>query len=757
MRFSFLVFFLFIFSFGITAQNNSCNFSVSGKILDSETKEPITNVSVKIKGTEISTVSNNNGDFVINDLCSKENTLIISCMGYCESSACEHLHHQHENMSHIYLTKEVLNLTPIIIQSKKPKELGIKSIAQVNISKSDLGLDPTQSLASVLSREQGVTFISNGNNVQLPVIHGLYGNRILILNNGLKHGFQNWGTDHSPEIDISSANNIILVKGASGVRFGPEAIGGAIIVESNKLHLSNPLNIEIGSGFQTNGKGINTNVSIAEGFKDWGYYVNGNFTKIGDRNTPNYQLTNSGKEEQSFGFGSMYHLEKWDFKINYSYLNQNLALLRSSIANSGNAFVRSINSNEPNFINPFSYDINAPNQQINHHFGKVEVNWFYSNKGKLTFRAGRQINKREEYDVRRNIEKPIIDLDLTTSDYQIEWKHPDWLKLDGMVGLQYFNQDNNNNPGTGTTPFIPNYNMDRYSAFIIESKKFGKNLIEAGFRFDYEANNVRGREVNQELFKDNYTFNNLTSTLGYVREISENSTFRTNIGTAWRSPNMAELFSFGQHGFKNTYGLLRYYTNSNGELSTDKVIKLSESTIKPEIGYKFINEFQTTKNKNTHTLTAYSHYIENYIFDRPFGILGTIRGSMPGFILDQTNAFFLGADYSWKKDWTRQLSGVFGFSYLWSRDINKNQPLINQPPISTNYLFTWKHGELGKLTDSKISINPSYTFRQFQSPRTINPEKLIDGTEIITMNSEIFDFKDSPKGYFLLDVSWAMK
>ncbi|MEZ7893659.1 MAG: TonB-dependent receptor, partial [Polaribacter sp.] len=364
---------------------------------------------------------------------------------------------------------------------------------------------------------------------------------------------------------------------------------------------------------------------IGKGTENWSYFANGNYTRIGDRNTPDYNLTNSGKEEKAFSFGVLHHLDQWDFKVNYSFVDQNLALLRASIAHSPDSFIRAINSNEPIIINPFSYAINQPSQTTQHHLAKAEINWWYTQGAKLTLIGGVQLNKRDEFDVRRNAELPIINLDLLTYDYQLEWKHPKWYGLNGLLGAQYFSQNNDNNPGTQTTPYIPNYNTDRISAFGVESFTFGKNMIEAGLRFDLETNDVRGREINQDIFRDHYTFTNFTGSLGYVRQLSENSTFRTNIGTAWRTPNMEELFSFGQHGFKTTFGLLRF-TDTNGKLSTDEVIPLNQSTVHPERGYKFINEFQTSKNGNSHNLTVYSHYIENYVFDRPIGVFGTIRG-----------------------------------------------------------------------------------------------------------------------------------
>jgi iron complex outermembrane receptor protein len=741
--------------YNLNAQSNDCDHDVTGQILDIETKNPIPYVTVKVMGSEKYTFTDENGDFIIEGLCSKDNTIIASCFGYCDS-VCED-YHQHGKSPHIFLTQDVLELSDVTIHAKKHQEEGIKTVAKTNIILDQVQNNPTQTLASLASSIQGVSLVAAGTNVQLPVIHGLYGNRILILNNGLIHGFQNWGTDHAPEISLATANSISVIKGAAGVRYGPEALGGAINVETNPLYLNEPIYAEIGTGFQTNGKGVFTNFETGVGFEKWSYFLNGNYTKIGDLHAPDYNLTNSGKEENSFGFGTRYFHNNFDAKIYYSFVHQNLGLLRSSIADSGNAFVKAINSDEPTFILPFSYDINAPNQLIDHHLLKGEVNWWYADDGKITLIAGTQLNKRQEFDVRRNIDKPVIDLALITSDYQLEWKHPDWYKLDGVVGVQFFNQDNDNNPGTGTTPLIPNYNIHRFSAFIIESKKIDKNTIELGSRIDFLSNDVRGRTPSQGIFKDNYQFSNLTLSVGFVREISEKSTFRSNIGTAWRTPNMLELYGFGQHGFKTTYGLLRYYINDVGEFKTDKVLKMEESTVESEKGYKFINEFKHHNETNTFTSTVYAHYIENFIYERPLGVLGTIRGPMPAFIYDQADAAFIGTDFTWKKEWSREFSAVLGFSYLWSKNIEKNEPLIFQPPATTNFELSWKKDHLWKFDTSRISIRPSYTFQQYQAPRAIPPENLIDGSVEINPNSEIFDFKEAPEGYFLLDLEWGVE
>jgi len=114
-------------------------------------------------------------------------------------------------------------------------------------------------------------------------------------------------------------------------------------------------------------------------------------------------------------------------------------------------------------------------------------------------------------------------------------------------------------------------------------------------------------------------------------------------------------------------------------------------------------------------------------------------------------------DASWQKEWSNSINGTFGLSYLWSRNIKENQPLINQPPISLSYQLGWELPTFWKTKSSQLSLKPSYTFRQFQAPRTVSPEELIDGSVVITPESEIFDFQDAPNGYFLFDIAWRLK
>lgn len=759
-----IIYLLLFLSLDIQSQI-PCDRSISGKIVDNETNSPLSDVVVRAisdpqvfgnrvlyNSSDKFSISDENGKFLLEGLCVEEDSLIFSRIGYQDTLISLDVDYWV-----VSLSEKSVELENVIISDEREKKTGTQTISQQSINLNDKGVDRTLSLANIVSEIDGVTFISTGSNVERPVIHGLYGNRILVLNNYLKHGFQNWGDDHAPEINISSVERISVIKGSSGVRFGPEALGGAIIVEPDPMKLRQPYYLNINSGYQSNGRGNNFSIKTGNGYKNLGFNLGVNYMKIGDRHAPSYSLTNSGKEEKAFNFGLHYHLKNFDIKLYYNYVDLDLALLRSSIFHSGNAISKALSSDVPLFIRPFSYDINEPNQVVNHHLAKASINWWYKENEKVSLIIGRQLNQRKEFDVRRNAEKPIINLDLISTDLMLEWDHSFSENVEGLMGLHFFNQDNDNNPGTGTTPFIPNYNTNRYSFYLVEGLKLGENFFEFGVRIDNENYNVRGRETSQRIFRDEHTLSNITFSIGYENEFSENFSFKSNLGSAWRTPNMAELYSFGSHGFKNSFGLLRYYYNDDNKVRTNRVTLMSESLTSSEKSLKFINEFDFTSDKNKIKLTLFSNYILNYVFERPIGIYGTVRGPMPYFIFDQNDVLFVGSDLTVKKEFTKKFNSSITLNYLWSKNLENNGNLINQPPVRIENNLIWKTNNFWKINFSEISLSPSYSFKQSQAPITISPEDLINGVVNITPETNIFDFKDAPDGHFLLDFSWRLK
>ena len=121
-----------------------------------------------------------------------------------------------------------------IVVTGERRQASVNSVSE-KITSNMIDRSMGKSLASLLEHVSGVSSIQTGTTVAKPVINGMYGNRILIVNNGARQTGQQWGADHAPEIDQNSSGSIEVVKGAESVRYGSEALGGIIVMEQKAL------------------------------------------------------------------------------------------------------------------------------------------------------------------------------------------------------------------------------------------------------------------------------------------------------------------------------------------------------------------------------------------------------------------------------------------------------------------------------------------------------------------------------------------
>ena len=289
---------------------------------------------------------------------------------------------------------------------------------------------------------------------------------------------------------------------------------------------------------------------------------------------------------------------------------------------------------------------------------------------------------------------------------------------EGRVGLQGLVQDNNNLPGTNTIPFIPNYNANRIGIYLIERRPIGDDWLEGGIRYDYQTMSIRGRN-------------------------SRNDVYRNNLS----------------HQASIEYGLWRYNYQENGSINTDDVLNEQDRAVPSEVGIKWIGTYESLRESQQTEITVYVNYIQNYIYNKPAGITQTIRGAFPFFIYDQDDALLMGLDASTTLQHAYRLSSKLQGSYIWAKNLTRNEYFVGLPPANIQYQLSQKLGKWGILDESHWNINTSYTFQQFQAPRVIPVQALLEAEQgeqdLFTENDAIFDILPPPDGYFLLDLSWS--
>ncbi|MEM8967497.1 MAG: TonB-dependent receptor [Bacteroidota bacterium] len=735
---------------------DSCQYQVAGQVLDLSNEQPLAFASVQIDGTSQGTVTDEQGYFRITQICPREFDLIVSFVGY--KTAIHHHDPFHKN-PRILLAPDSLTLKSVVIEDEAlTGELFSGSIS--GLSAQELNTYQSQSLGNLASRISGVSGLKTGQNIVKPIIHGLHSNRVLIVNNGVRHEFQNWGTEHAPEIDPSLAQNVKVVKGAATVRYGPEALGGVLLIEPPKLDFLTPIQGEIQAVGQSNGRSGEGTVQLQKGFHRIALMGQASLVQQGDLNSPEYQLTNTGKREQSGALTARFHYGNFDIVTHFSHFNQELGILRSAVTGSLEDLVNAIEQSPPPLTRPFSYGIGNPRQRVQHNVAKVRGQWF-GDKQSVEVQYAVQQNNRQEFDVRRgtNNLRPAIDLELVSHSLDAAWEHPSVRQWEGRVGLQGFVQDNNNLPGTNTIPFIPNYNANRIGIYLIERRPIGDDWLEGGIRYDYQTMSIRGRNSRNDVYRNNLSFQNVTATFGIVKQLSDYQTFRSNIGTAWRPPNISELYSFGRHQASIEYGLWRYNYQENGSINTDDVLDEQDRAVPSEVGIKWIGTYESLRESQQTEITVYVNYIQNYIYNKPAGITQTIRGAFPFFIYDQDDALLMGLDASTTLQHAYRLSSKLQGSYIWAKNLTRNEYFVGLPPANIQYQLSQKLVKWGILDKSHWNINASYTFQQFQAPRVIPVQALLEAEQgeqdLFAENDAIFDILPPPDGYFLLDLSWS--
>ncbi|NBA84239.1 TonB-dependent receptor [Emticicia sp. CRIBPO] len=727
--------FLTLISLQTLAQKQACECFITGRITDFTTKEPVVGAVVLIKEINKGVLTDAKGNYEIRNLCEGKYTLIGRIVGYQQQEFVVNLSHSAEQ--DIHLKEDEIHLARVEITAKK-----LENITQNQTSIDDKELKSTmgETLAGALKGIAGVTMLQTGSSIAKPVIHGLHSNRILILNNGVRQEGQQWGSEHSPEIDPFVAKKITVIKGASGVRYGSDAIGGVILAESNDLTVKDSILTEINQVYFSNGRQFVTS-AIAEGGTGKKSHllwrVQGTYKKGGNISAPDYNLANTGVDEKNFSATVGYHHNGFKSEAFFSQFNTKIGIFAGSHIGNVTDLKLAIEQPRPQEIytpEKFTYKIDRPYQDIQHNLAKLKFSKKLGATENLSVTLGRQYNFRSEIDVLRGDRNLAQVFKITTYSYEVLYDHKPFKGFRGYFGSNGLFQQN---LSTGTvklpqrsTVIIPNFLNNTFGVFLIERLVRKKTEWEGGLRFDYRKLNVYylNRE-SKNLEKPVIHNANFSGTLGFNHRFNNHLDLNVNLATTFRGPSVNELYSDGVHHGSASY-------------------ELGDPSLKPETAYNNSVTLKYVSGKFDAELHGYLNYINDYIFISPTGRpLLTIRGAFPEFKYTQTNAFFNGIDFSFNVSLLSHLKLTSKASYLVANDRNNDQPLIFIPANRIDNTLRWTPSF--KLLD-EISINHLFVARQTRVPSKIIFNDADPST--IVFNEFGGDFSAPPAAYHVFNL-----
>ncbi|MGY5353959.1 TonB-dependent receptor [Wenyingzhuangia sp. IMCC45467] len=667
--------------FSVNTKAQKCDFTLSGIVIDSTTDKPIANASLYLEGVNKGVISGVDGTFEINNICKGNYHLDITHIGCENNQMLIDIHHN--TKIRVVMNHYVQMLDGVHLLGHKAENT--TQTAQ-NISVKNIQNNANENLSNILETLTGVSTLKNGSGIAKPVVHGMYGNRVTILNNGIVQSGQQWGNDHSPEIDPLVAGNIKVIKGVGALEYQGSTLGSIVLVTPKEISTDPHLHGATNYFVETNGLGSGLNISLEKGSKSLAWKINGTVKKYGDRKTADYYLNNTGNKEANLALQLRKQFsDKWESKLYASTFNTELGVLRGSHnsalkeeidPNTGNvsysleAFYREI----PFFTeDSFSYTIEAPKQEVHHHLLKLLNTYTINNEEFYTFTYAGQLNIRKEFDVRRGGRSNIPALSLTQMTHFVEAKHQNKIgdNITFKKGIQYTFADNTNDSETGILPLIPDYLSHQIGVFTLLNKRIDRWMYEVGARYNFTYQNVAAisKTVPRTIINYNNKFQNINVSAGVRYRTLKQFHWAFNIGLASRNPAINELYSNGLH--QGVSGI----EEGNVNLTRENAIKTTLS-LEGNIAQKWF--FETL---------IYHQYIKDYIYLNPQNeVRLTIRGAFPVFAYEQTNAQIIGLDLGTSYAFSDALKMGAKYSFLQGDNLSENIPLINM--AANNSLIT---------------------------------------------------------------------
>jgi iron complex outermembrane receptor protein len=543
-------------SVNIFAQSDSCKYSLSGKVVCAKQSEELGFATIYFEELKKGFSANEKSHFYIDNLCKGKYHIKVAYVGHKTLDTVIAISGKATTIFNLIAEN---NLKEIEVEGHQIKKQEVETLQKNEITGLEMEKTRGLTLGESLKSITGVTTIQTGPSISKPMIHGMYGNRILIMNNGVRLEGQQWGADHAPEIDPFIATKLSVIKGAASIRYGMDAIAGVVLVDPKDMPHTKCLNGEINLVGATNGQAGTVSGFLEGGFggklSGLSWRVQGTTKQAGNYSTPTYYLTNTAVKENNYSAALSYLKKNIGFDVYFSDFNSSIGIYSGSHVGNLNDLLFLFNNPEPVVKSEFSYNIKRGYQTVDHKTFKAKGFYNFKKAGKVTYTYAWQQNKRAEYGEDISYNQAIVDanipdayFELITNTSELIYEHKAIGNISGSIGSSFITQGNVYQ-GLDYRALIPNYRNYGGGAFILEKWNKRKLTIEAGARYDYKWMRTYTEDFTTLTKRSSdFSWENYSGTLGAIYRFTSNLSLNSSFGIGWRPPNPIEMFAHGIHG-----------------------------------------------------------------------------------------------------------------------------------------------------------------------------------------------------------------
>ena len=284
------------------------NPSILGQVIDAEAGTPLVDVHVSLLRTAEGASlfrTGRTGEFRFDEIAPETYTLRFERVGY-ETLDQEIVVNADSTAMTVKLKRSPLQLGEVVVTPGDEEHAHFEKTTDLNLSAQELGQQMGATIAETLSGEVGIAQRTMGRAAARPVIRGMGGDRLLILEDGGRTGDKSASAaDHAVAIDPTTATNIEITRGPASLIYGSSALGGVVNVKRETIPQTLPNRPTMNLTFQ--GESVNsgltgtTGLTIPIGDLAWRLELNRRHTD--DTHTPIGVLENTSLSQTNFSTG----------------------------------------------------------------------------------------------------------------------------------------------------------------------------------------------------------------------------------------------------------------------------------------------------------------------------------------------------------------------------------------------------------------------------------------------------------------------
>jgi iron complex outermembrane recepter protein len=586
--------------------------SLSGRITDKHTGDPMPGVSVYIPDLKTGTISDVDGYYKIDNLPQSSVLIQVTFIGY--KLIAKSLDLTTTTTADFSMEESVNELNEVVIT-------GLSRSAEKNRTPTPISTIPptvllqnsSTNIIDALAKQPGISQVTTGAGISKPVIRGLGYNRVVTVNDGIRQEGQQWGDEHGIEIDEYTIQKVEILKGPASLTYGSDAMAGVINLFSAPTLPEGTVKGNILANYQTNNGLYAFSANLAGNEKGFIWDL-----RYSDKMAHSYQnhydgyVLNSGFKENTVS-GIIGFNKSWGYShLHFSSYHLTPGIVEGERDSATGQFIKPIAVNDTlegyaiGSDDDFkSYTPLTPYQRVGH-YKAVLNNSFVIGDGSLKATIGWQQNQRKEFaDILEEGQYGLYFL-LNTINYDLRYLFPEKNNLDLSIGVNGMQQTSRNK---GSEFLIPEYDLFDFGVFALAKKNLDKLDVSGGVRYD--SRNEKGKDLflntdgeptsplDPEAFHQFSAFNSnyigVSGSLGASYQFSESVFTKLNVSRGFRAPNIAEISANGVHE-----GTINYI--------------IGVPNLKPENSLQFDYALGLNSEHVTAEMDVFSNSIKNYIF-----------------------------------------------------------------------------------------------------------------------------------------------